>query len=93
MKVEDLMKIVFLAEHGYYDDKVMEIANKNKPKNIDNYELRGNEIIVYHDGWICGYYGQQQTAPTLGEDLLKDFRKEYLKSEFPEIRKLLEIGD
>lgn len=62
MKAEELKQIVFLAEHGYYDDKVMKLADKNKPKNIDAYVLRGDEIIVYHDGWICGYYGQRTHA-------------------------------
>lgn len=92
MKIEELKQIIFLLEHGYYDDEVMKMANKDSNYPTDYYELRGDEIVVWHDG-ICGYYNQDIIAPNFGRNLLKRFRTDYIKNKYPKVSKLLNIEE
>ena len=89
MNEEELKQIIFLSEHGYYDKKVIKMANKNKPESIDLYELHGDIIHILHSGYIKGYYGQDNER--IGRELLDTFRKKYIIKTFPEIKKLVEV--
>jgi len=91
MNTEKLKQIIFLLERGYYDNKVIKYANDNKDVTVDKYELGDGEIIIYHDGWVCGYYNQNITSPSFGQKLLKRYRKEWISKQFPEIKELLNI--
>ena len=87
MNLEELRQIIFLSEHGYYDEEVMKLANKDKPEHVDIYQLHGDVVHTLHSGYINGFYGQDNIL--IGRDLLSRFRKQYIIKSFPEIKNLI----
>jgi len=91
MNLEELKQIIFLSEHGYYDKKVIKMANENKQDHVDRYELHGDACITIHSGGISGFYGVDNIR--MGREMLNTFRKKYIIKTFPEIKKLVEKGE
>ena len=97
MNLEELKQIIFLSEHGYYDEKAVKLANKNKPKSIERYEIVNGEIYtMYREPVIItknihSYYPLHSVSS--GKELLNIFRKDWIKANFPKIKKLTELGE
>ena len=86
MKLEELKKIVFLLEHGYFDDKVLKYANRTKPKTIEHYELKGTMMIPVTSDGVLGFYGSRDG---FYKELLNQFRRDWAQEKLPEIKQII----
>ncbi len=93
MKMEELKKVVFLLEHGYFDDKVLNHMNKTKTDDIDHYEIMNGDMLVpfikTNTGCITGYGVNSGTY----KEMLKASRLTWAKNKIPEISQLIKLGD